>query len=89
MPIMSYLAYPVEGRKAALEQALAALEGCDVTPAENGDVLVLVTDTPDKQTHEALEERLRQVPSLQCLALVAAYADPVDETSDTPRTPAP
>ena len=47
MPIKSYLAYSVTGRRDALARALAALGGCEVIPASNRDVLVLVTDTPD------------------------------------------
>jgi hypothetical protein len=47
VPIKSYLAYSVTGRRDALARALAALGGCEVIPASNRDVLVLVTDTPD------------------------------------------
>ena len=53
MPVFSYLAYPEKGQKAALEKALLALPHCEVMPADNADLLLLVTDTPD----EVLMER--------------------------------
>ena len=75
MPIMSFLAYPMDGQKEALRQALEALDGCDTVPAANQDVLVLVTDTADREADEALRARIREIPALQCLTLVAAYSD--------------
>ena len=58
MPIFSYLAYPVQGAKEQLLKELKALNFCEVTPAENEEVFILVTDTPDEETEKKLQEKL-------------------------------
>jgi hypothetical protein len=79
MPIKSYLAYPVPGQRDALTAALRRLGGCDVScevlPAENRDLLVVVTDTPDEATEAVLQEALVRVPALEGLALVAVVGE--------------
>jgi hypothetical protein len=75
MPIKSYLAYPKEGSGEVLAEKLAALPGCAVEPAENRELLILITDTPEEASDKALEERLLAIPELDGLALVAAYAE--------------
>ena len=75
MPIRSYLAYAVPGRRDALAGALATLDGCEVTPAENYDVLLLVTDTPHEHAEQALQAALGGLPDLQSLTLVAGVDD--------------
>ena len=76
MPIKSYLAYSVTGRRDALARALAPLGGCEVIPASNRDVLVLVTDTPDEDAERALQAALGELPDLQALTLVSGLDDP-------------
>ena len=71
MPIKSYLAYPAPGRAETVALSLSALDGCDVFPALNQELLILVTDTPDEPAETWLEEQLAQVPDLSCLALVS------------------
>jgi hypothetical protein len=56
MPICSYLVHPMRGKKDALALALGALPGCEVIPAANYDVLVLVTDTPHEDAERALQK---------------------------------
>jgi hypothetical protein len=75
MPIKSYLAYPVRGRRDELAAALRTLRGCQVIPAVNRDVLVVVTDTPDEVAEEALQGALARVELLEGLALVAGLAE--------------
>ena len=75
MPIKSYLAYPVRGRRDALAAALGRLRGCQVFPAVNRDLLVLVTDTPHEAADEALQNTLADVPEIEGLALVAGVGD--------------
>ncbi len=80
MPIKSYMIYPAEGRRRELVSVLTDLPGCEVIPAENKDVIILVTDTPDAKADEALENRLRNLKDLQFLALVAGYEESQTES---------
>lgn len=75
MPIFSYLAIPRDGAKEALCADLAALANCEVIPADNQDVVVLVTDTPDETTEEALQKTLKNLQSLQSMSLTFGYDD--------------
>lgn len=73
MPIKSYLAYPQNGKKDALLKALGHFPECEVVPAENQDVIVVVTDTATQQQEKRVEEALKQLPSLAHLGLVSVY----------------
>jgi len=75
MPIKSYLAYPVRGQREALVAALRGLGGCEVVVAANRDLLVVVTDTPDEATEDALQEALARLPAIESLALVAGISE--------------
>lgn len=73
MPIFSYLAIPRNGAKETLCAELAALQYCRAMPADNHDVVLLVTDTPDQSTEEALQKTLTKLQSLQSLSLAFGY----------------
>jgi hypothetical protein len=73
MPIFSYIAIPKTGAKATLCRDLAAMAHCRPIPADNQDIIVLVTDTPDETTEEALQDRLHNLQSLQSLNLAFGY----------------
>ncbi|BCL62836.1 hypothetical protein DGMP_35290 [Desulfomarina profundi] len=75
MPIFSYLAIPANGAKEMLCADLASLSHCEVIPSDNREVVVLVTDTPDKATEEKLQEKLKQLQTLQSLSLTFGYDD--------------
>lgn len=75
MPVFSYLAIPTEGQKEALRTALEATEHCEVIPAENQDVIVLVTDTPNKESEKRLQAYLKQLTCLQSLSMTYGHAD--------------
>lgn len=75
MPLKSYLAYPSTGRRDELAAALAEIPACEVLPAANLNLFVLVTDTPDSTTEKSLEAKLEKLDSLDCLALVAGAPD--------------
>ena len=75
MPIFSYLAYPAPGAKQALLNDLAALEHCEATPAENEDILILITDTPDEDSEKALHKKLKQLKSLESLGMTFGHVD--------------
>ncbi len=75
MPIMSYLAWPAANKKDKLIATLRAMPGCEVQPAEDRDLLVVVTDTQDEKEERQLQAQLKEIQELACLALVAGYSD--------------
>jgi len=75
MPIKSYLAYPRRGRRDELAAILRAVPGCQVIPALNRELVVIVTDTPDEAAEELLQDALTRVELLEGLALVAGVAE--------------
>lgn len=75
MPIKSYIAWPAPGKAAELESSLLRMAGCEVLPAENQELLLLVTDTPDEGAEKALCAQLEGLPTLQCLSLVAGVTE--------------
>lgn len=75
MPVFSYLAYPKRGEKKALFRDLSALDHCDVMPAENEDILLLVTDTPDEHAEKVLQEKLNGLKTLQSLGMAFGHTD--------------
>ncbi|MFW2365236.1 MAG: chaperone NapD [Desulforhopalus sp.] len=75
MPVFSYLATPMSGAKEALCADLSALPYCEVIPADNQDVVVVVTDTPDETAEKTLQKKLQDLQSLQSLSLAFGYDD--------------
>jgi len=75
MPIISYLAYPQKGEKETLLKDLSTLEHCEATPAENEEILLLVTDTPDDDTEKKLQQKLKRLKSLQSLGMTFGHGD--------------
>ena len=76
MPVFSYLAYPKQGAKEQLIKDLASLEYCEATPADNEEILILVTDTPDEDQEKALQEKLKNLSSLESLGMTFGHVDP-------------
>ncbi len=75
MPVFSYLAYPVKGAKEELLKDLAALEYCEVMPAENEEILVLVTDAPNEEQEKELQKKFKKLKSLQSLGMTFGHGD--------------
>lgn len=76
MPIKSYLAHPVSGQKEELITALRNLKQCEVVPAENQNILAVVTDTSDEKEEEILKEKMEAINSLKLLSLVSGFNTP-------------
>lgn len=74
MPILSYLALPRKGAMDQLCADLSDMDYCEIIPAENQDVVVLVTDTPDEKTEKTLQETLKNLPSLQSLSMTFGHS---------------
>ncbi len=75
MPIFGYLAYPAQGAKDELLKDLNAVDHCEAMPAENEEILILVTDTPDEKCEKALKKKLEGLKSLQSLAMTFGHVD--------------
>ncbi len=75
MPVFSYLAYPKRGAKEQLLKDLAALDYCEATPADNQEILILVTDTPDETEEKALHNKLKRLKSLESLGMTFGHVD--------------
>ncbi|MGL1931541.1 MAG: hypothetical protein OCC45_07230 [Desulfotalea sp.] len=83
MPIFSYLAIPSKGCREVLCADLSTLNFCQVIPAENQDILVLVTDTPDDASEKHLQKMLKKLQSLQSLSLTFGYDEKNDKGETT------
>ena len=69
MPICSYIVYPAEGKIETLKKQLSSLQGCQVLPAENRDILILITDTKDITEEIHLQNSLKRIKEIRSLAL--------------------
>ncbi len=69
MPVCSYLVYPTPGRTDNVQRELTNIDECTVYPADNHDMMVLVTDTPSQEKEKELSRQLDEIEDIQCLAL--------------------
>ncbi len=74
MPIKSYLALANENKQEGLRTEVLAL-GCEVIPAENKDVLIVISETKNEEEDKALLEKLNSLKNLRHLTLVSAFAE--------------
>ncbi len=86
MPICSYLVIAESGASEQVAMRLLALPGCDVAPAENRDVIILVTDTPDLEEERTLRETVEKTEGIQALLLTFGEIEPGTATL-SPETP--
>ena len=75
MPVFSYLAYPKQGAKQDLLDDLSALDHCEATPADNQNILILITDTPDEETEKDLQKKLKKLRTLESLGMTFGHVD--------------
>lgn len=75
MPVFSFLAYPKTQKKEQLIRDLSRQRYCEVHSAENEDVLILLTDTPDEETNKDLIASIRRLDSLQSLSMTFGHTD--------------
>ncbi|MCD2257733.1 hypothetical protein [Psychroserpens luteolus] len=76
MPIKSYLAHPHQGKKDELILAISALKHCEVVPAQNRDIIVIVTETDTREEEDNLKLKLEAISSLKLLAMVSGFNTP-------------
>lgn len=75
MPILSYIASPHSGGKEALLQELNDLQFCTAFPADNAEILILVTDSPDMEAEKRLQQQLNNIETLESLSMTFGYND--------------
>ncbi|MBU0662996.1 MAG: chaperone NapD [Proteobacteria bacterium] len=73
MPILSFLVLPQAGAMEQLCADLSAMEHCEIIPSDNQEVVVLVTDTPDEEAENKLQEMLKNLPSLQSISMTFGH----------------
>jgi len=69
MAVCSYVAYPRGGRGASLSESLNRLAGCEATAAEDGSLVLVVTETADRVEEQRLQEALAAVDELELRVL--------------------
>ena len=77
MPIKSFIAHPASSKKDELIQELNTFQEVEVIPSTNEDVVVIVTETHDKQSDIDLIEKLNALESLPMLSMVSGFANNV------------
>lgn len=76
MPIKSYLAHPLDGKKEALIHALQKLDNCEVIPSENEELVIVLTDTFSVEEDKSLKEKIDALDSLKMISLVSGFNTP-------------
>ncbi|MBU3821647.1 chaperone NapD [Flavobacteriaceae bacterium XHP0103] len=79
MPIKSYLAHPHSGRKESLAKALNTLSNCEVIPAENENLLIVVTETDNQEQEDKLKQTIESLEDLKLMAMVSGFDVPKDK----------
>ena len=74
MPIKSYIAFPKPGQKEALIESLLQLPGCEVSPAHNEEIVIVVTDSTDERKDEELYGAICSLSSLRHISFVSGFA---------------
>ena len=73
MSIKSYLVFPHRGEKENLLKELERLHWCEVTPAKNEELLVLVAETTSKDDEEHFLKAVNDLDSLDHMTLVSGF----------------
>jgi hypothetical protein len=82
MPVCGYVLVPEARGRAVLMNRLSCLAGCEVVPAQNSDVLLLVTTTPGPTEDRELRQRIESLPGLDALLLTFGEIDPDTKVGD-------
>jgi len=75
MPIKSYILHPLKGEKELLISDLKGFTECEVIPAQNHEVVILVTDTSSEIADTNLFNKLNELKSLKHMSLVSGFED--------------
>ena len=80
MPIKSYLAVPVTGKRNELISELKKINEVELEASSNKDVIVVLTDTATNMEDKQLVAQLNELESLQLITLVSAFSTEDNET---------
>ena len=69
MPICSYLLTPSRGKSDSVLRELSKFPEVEVYPAENSELMVIVTETTNQIHENDLNGRLINIDGINCLAL--------------------
>jgi nitrate reductase NapAB chaperone NapD len=82
VPVCSYIILPREGAAESLRASLETLDGCEVVPSTNSDILLLVTDTPSLEADTRLRQTIEDLEDLQLMVLSFGEIDPDTQDPD-------
>lgn len=80
MSVASYIAYPDPEHQQRLVEKLTQHPNCEVIPAKNAEVFILVTETENSQEERALQSYLQELEGLQGLAMVYGQVDEIKQS---------
>jgi nitrate reductase NapAB chaperone NapD len=75
MPICSYLVIPEAGATARVSAELSRIPGCDVIPAQNRELLILITETGGREADEALRKEVEGLDGVEALVFTFGEID--------------
>jgi len=73
MPIKSYVLHCEENRKKELLKELYKLSECEIIPAQNHEIIIVVTDTESEESDTKLYNQLLEMKGLKHLSLVSGF----------------
>ena len=76
MPTCGYVVLPLPGARDESVEALSRMGGCEVFPAEDQDLLLLVTHTESFEADIELRCRVQAERSVQALLMTFGEIDP-------------
>lgn len=82
MPTCSYVLFAEDGRKDDLVSSLNEFSHCEVQPAEQEEVVLLVSETEDMEAQKDLEDQLDDVSSIKMLA--QTFGEIVPDAGEVP-----
>lgn len=69
MPVCSYLVFPQPGRLQEIAEQLDTFAECTTEKAQEGELLILLTDTDSEGEEQVLQQQLKDIDGIQCLVL--------------------
>ncbi|MDW3196781.1 MAG: hypothetical protein R8G66_30680 [Cytophagales bacterium] len=73
MPVKSYIIVPHTDQKQQLVAEIRKISSCEIYPAENQEVLVLITDTSNEDEEQQLYRNVENNKKIRHITLVSGY----------------